>query len=228
MTPLQYGTLVPGEDTYPNAPQELLQRFAGNLFVPELPQSFYNAAAPDTVPTNALWLDSRNGALKVSKSLDWVNILGGNSAFQTTPNNGSVAAATNVFNKSAAPAADRGVEVASLSFSPRATGNRVLVVAQVPAITSSEDDVTAFAMLNAGGAPMAMSAALCRAGVLTSLFVMGLHLPSVSEVASGLTYALRIGTDSPTSALYYNRTAGTDAFGNFLNVQIVATEIPVN
>jgi len=28
--------------------------------------------------------------------------------------------------------------------------------------------------------------------------------------------------------LYFNRTAGTDAFGNFLNVQIVATELPVN
>jgi hypothetical protein len=228
MTPLQYGTLVPGEDTYPNTPQVLLQRFAGNLFVPEQPQQFYNLSAPDTVPTNALWLDSRNGALKVNKSLTWVNILGGNSAFRTAPNNGAILAGTNIFNKSASPASDRGTEVANLSFSPRAVGNRVLVVAQVPAITSSENDVTAFAMLNAGSTPIALSAALCRAGVLTSLFLMGLHLPSVSEVTSGLTYSLRIGTDSPTSALYFNRTAGTDAFGNFLNVQIVATELPVN
>lgn len=228
MIPLQHGTLVPGEDTYPNTPQELLQRFSGNLFVPDLAQSFYKHNSPDQVPASALWYDTRNKALKANESSTWRNILGGNTAFLISPNNGSVAANTRIFNKSVTPASDRGVEICSMNFSPRATGNRVLVTVQVPAVTTSENDVTVFGMLLAGGVPFALSTAFCRAGVLTSLFLMGLHSPTSAQVSTGLNYSLRLGTDSLTSAVYYNRTAGTDAFGNFLTTQVIASEIPVN
>lgn len=228
MIPLQYGNLVPGEDTYPNTPQELLQRFAGNLFVPPLAQSFYKHNSSDQVPSSALWYDTRNKALKANESSTWQNILGGNTAILVTPNNGSVAANTRIFNKSVSPAADRGVQVGSMSFSPRASGNRVSVTAQIPAVTTSENDVTVFGMLLADSVPFALTAVFCRAGVLTSLSMSGLHAPTSAQVSTGLTYTLRLGTDSSTSAVYYNRTAGTDAFGNFLTVQMIATEIPIN
>lgn len=227
MIPLQHGNLVPGEDTYPNTPQELLRRFSGNLFVPDLAQSFYKHNSPDQVPVSALWYDTRNKALKASESSTWQNILGGNTTILISPNNGSVAANTQIFNKSVTPTADRGVEICGMNFSPRASGNRVLLTVQVPALTTSENDVTVFGMLCAGGVPFALSTVFCRAGVLTSLFVMGLHSPNSAQVSAGLNYSLRIGTDSQTSAIYYNRTAGTDAFGNFLTTQMTATEIPI-
>lgn len=228
MIPLQYGTLVPGEDTFPNTPQELLQRFAGNLFVPTLAQSFYKHNSSDQVPVSALWYDTRNKALKANESSTWHNVLGGNTAILVSPNNGVVAANTRIFDKSVSPASDRGVAIGSLSFSPRAAGNRVSVTAQVPAVATSENDVTVFGMLCADNVPIALSAVFCRAGVLTSLFMNGLHTPTSAQVSTGLTYSLRLGTDSSTSAVYYNRTAGTDAFGNFLTVQMIATEIPIN
>jgi hypothetical protein len=226
--PLQHGTLVPGEDTYPNTPQELLQRFSGNLFVPDLAQSFYKHNSSDQVPSSALWYDTRNKALKANESSTWQNILGGNTAILISPNNGSVAANTRIFNKGVTPSSDRGVEICLMSFSPRASGNRVQVTAQVPAVTTSENDVTVFGMLLADNTPFAIGTAFCRAGVLTSLFIIGLHSPNSAQVSTGLNYTLRLGTDSLTSAVYYNRTAGTDAFGNFLTTQIVATELPVN
>jgi hypothetical protein len=224
---LQHGTLVPGEDTYPNTPQELLQRFSGNLFIPTLAQSFYKHNSPDQVPASALWYDTRNKALKANESSTWKNILGGNSAFLISPNNGAVSANTRIFNKSATPTADRGAEICLMNFYPRASGNRVLLTVQVPAVTTSENDVTVFGMLCADGTPFALSTVFCRAGVLTSLFMMGLHAPNSAQVSTGLNYSLRVGTDSQTSAVYYNRTAGTDAFGNFLTTQIVANEIPI-
>lgn len=228
MIPLQHGTLVPGEDTYPNTPQELLQRFSGNLFVPDLAQSFYKHNSSDQVPSSALWYDTRNKALKANESSVWQNILGGNTKIHISPNNGSVAANTRIFNKSVTPTSDRGVEVGLLNFSPRASGNRVSLMAQIPAVTTSENDVTVFGMLLADNVPFALNAVFCRAGVLTSLVMNGLHSPTSAQVSSGVNYTLRLGTDSSTSAIYYNRTAGTDAFGNFLTIQMIASEIPIN
>ena len=231
MTPLLVpGNLVPGEDTYPPTPQELLELFAGNLFVPEQRLNFYKHNSADQVPSDSLWYNTNNAALKVKPDgLGWLNVLGGNTAYRVRPDNNQIAANTRLFSKSSAPTATNGTEVCSVSLTPRALSNRFIVVAQVPAITTSADDINIFGTLRAGNsAPFAMAATFCRAGKFSSLFVMGVHSPNPADLTNGvLNYALNIGTDDQVASIYYNRQSPTDAFGNFLTIQMTATEIPI-
>ena len=228
MTPLVPGTLIPGEDTYPSKPQELLEHFAGNLFVPAQPLFFYKHNSPAQAPSESLWYNITNSSLKVKDTLGWSNVLGGNTEFKVRPDNNAISANTRIFSKSVAPTASNGTEVCSVSLTPRAVSNRVIVMAQVPAITTSSDNITIFGTLRASGAPFAMGTTFCRSGNFSGLFVMGVHSPSPSDVTGGvITYYLNIGTDDSTSAIYYNRQSPTDAFGNALNIQMTATEIPI-
>ena len=181
MIPLQHGNLVPGEDTYPNTPQVLLQRFASNLFVPELPQQFYSHNSPDQVPVGAVWFDTSDKALKTYDS-GWRPVLAGNTAFRVYANNGAIAANTNIFSKNAAPTGNRGQEICTLTFVPRVSGNRVVVTAHVPAVTTTENDITVFGMLTAGNSPFGVSTVSCRAGVLNGLFITSIHTPAASDV----------------------------------------------
>ena len=230
MTPLIPGTLILGEDTYPSSPQALLNRFAGNLFVPEQELAFYKHNSADQVPSDSVWYDTNTGALKVRPDgMGWLNVLGGNTVYRVRPENNAIAANTRVFSKSVAPTAANGTEVCSVSLTPRALSNQFIVVAQVPAITTSADNINIFGTLRAGSsAPFAMAATFCRAGNFSSLFVMGVHSPGPADLTNGvLNYALNIGTDDQVAAIHYNRQSPTDAFEDFLAIQMTATEIPL-
>jgi hypothetical protein len=230
MTPLTPGTLVLGEDTYPSTPQDLLKLFAGNLFVPEQKLGFYKHNSAEMVPSDSLWYNTNNSALKVKPDgVGWLNVLGGNTVYRVRPDNNQIASNTRLFSKSSAPTATNGTEVCSVSITPRALANRFIVVAQVPAITTSGDNINVFGTLRAGNsAPFAMAATFCRAGNFSSLFVMGVHSPGPADLTNGvLNYALNIGTDDQIASIYYNRQSPTDAFGDFLTIQMTATEIPI-
>jgi hypothetical protein len=161
--------------------------------------------------------------------MGWLNILGGNTAYRVRPDNDGIAANTRLFSKTSAPTATNGTEVCSVSLTPRALSNRVIVVAQVPAITTSGDNINIFGTIRAGGsAPFTMATTFCRAGNFSSLLVVGVHSPGPADLAEGvLNYALNIGTDDEVASIYYNRQSPTDAFGNFLTTQMIATEIPI-
>lgn len=230
MTPLIPGTLILGEDTYPSSPQGLLNLFAGNLFLPEQELAFYKHNSADQVPSDSVWYDTNTGALKVRPDgFGWLNILGGNTACRIRPDNNAIASNTRLFSKSVAPTASNGTEICSVQLTPRALTNQIFVVAQVPAITTSADNINIFGTLRAGSsAPFAMAATFCRAGNFSNLLVMGVHSPNPADLASGiLTYALNIGTDDEIAAIYYNRQTPTDAFEDFLAIQMTATEIPL-
>jgi hypothetical protein len=229
--PLIPATLLPGETTYPADLQTLVNRLAATLYTPEQPRDFYRHTSPDQAPDEALWLDQRSGALKAKNASSvWQTILSGNFNYVVYPNNAIIpsgTSGTNLFDANLAPAADDGVEVASLTSKPYIAGNKMLVIAHVPMVASSESDVTVYGILVCGSSVFGVSTATTRFGEMQSLLVLGIHTPSVAELTNGtVTYKLRLGTDDSDAQVYYNRKSPNDVFQNFMKITMLSLEIP--
>jgi hypothetical protein len=226
--PLIPGKLRPTELLYPADLQALVNRLASNLFTPEQPRDFYKHNSPDQAPGDALWLDTRNGALKAQDAGRWANVLAGNTGWVCSAENGSVPAGAPKVSPSEWPSTTMGVEVTRLEFAPAAAQNRVLLFAHLPAVAASRSDVTVYGLLTAPSGPVAMSTVTVRYGALQGLIVLGVHAPGASDVVSGsIVYTLRVGTDDHDVTIYYNRLNSTDAFSDFMRASIIAMEIPV-